>query len=369
MDEASREVLLTYAKLNLPHMVWRTLLGSRPFLAVTIVGQMGVGKSSYAYYSLKTGIMAYLCHPYGINLFKEADRCVARLEGIHGDLCMSKHCEKPDALDKKYALDIYTGPQGLFSLIETAAELAESGTPKRKILFLDDIVTRTGYTLGGELRKAYFAFREILRLSRSFSSVVVVTAPTKEFLPPEAVRETEFIVGNYGYNVRRFWRMVPFFLKGENGQLRRGLKFKFSDDVPAKSSFGMPKWLDDEIARRKRQSVAKVAELVIGRKPKSEAPEPAAAVPQLQVDGGRENWAEARSSRRAEHLAERAIEICKKSGDFAAFKTCVEAAVRSDEEALAAAKMKVFAALSKRGKAVMKWEDVAKVEGPPSAYL
>jgi hypothetical protein len=31
--------------------------------------------------------------------------------------------------------------------------------------------------------------------------------------------------------------------------------------------------------------------------------------------------------------------------------------------------MKVFAALSKRGKAVMRWEDVAKVEGPPSAYL
>jgi len=367
MDEASREVLMTYARLNLPHMVFRTLLGTRPFLAVTIVGQMGVGKSSYAYYSLKTGIMAYLCHPAGINLFKEADRCIAYLESIHGELCMSKHCPKPDALDKRYALDIYTGPQGLFNLIETAAELAESGSPKRRILFLDDIVARTGYTLGGELRKAYFAFREILRLSRSFSSVVVVTAPTKEFLPPEAIRETEFIVGNYGYNMRRFWRMVPFFLKDEEGRVRRGLKFKFSDDVPAKSAFGMPKWLDDEIAKRKRQSVAKIAEMVVGRKPRAKASESLAA-PQLQADGDGEK-PQVRSSRRAEHLAERAIEICKKSGDFAAFKACIEAAVRNDEEALAAAKRKVFAALSNKGKPVMRWEDVAKVEGPPSAYL
>jgi len=365
VDEKSREVLLAYARLNLPHMVWRTLLGSRPFLAVTIVGQMGVGKSSYAYYSLKTGIMAYLCHPYHINLFKEADRCVAHLESIHGELCMSKYCEKPDALDKKYALDIYTGPQGLFNIIETAAELAESGAPKRRIFFLDDIVARTGYTLGGELRKAYFAFREILRLSRAFSSVVVVTAPTKEFLPPEAVRETEFIVGNYGHNVRRFWRMVPFFLKDEKGQVRRGLKFKFSDDVPAKSAFGMPKWLDDEIAKRKRQSIAKIAEMVIGRKPRAKASEPAAAL-QPQADGEKP---QARSSRRAEHLAERAIEICRKSGDFAAFKACVEAAVRGDEEALAAAKRKIFAALSNKGKPVMRWENITEVEGPPSAYL
>jgi hypothetical protein len=365
MDEASREILMTYARLNLPHMVWRTLLGSRPFLAVTIVGQMGVGKSSYAYYSLKTGIMAYLCHPYGINLFKEADRCVAHLEGIHGELCMSRHCAKPDALDKKYALDIYTGPQGLFSLIETAAELAESGAPKRKILFLDDILARTAFFLGPEYRRAYIAFRELLRLVRAVGGIAVVTAPTKDYLPPEAVRGGEFIVGSYGMNKRRFVRMHAAKSEGKDGGIYKRLKVKFVDVVPAKAAFGMPKWLEEEITKRKRAAIASLAKIVRGGG--NAAEEVAADAPQPSTE--EEPPAEARRPSRAETLAKLAIERCRGARDFASFKACVEALTRRDKDALEAAKMKVFAALSKRGKAVMKWEDVAKVEGPPSAYL
>ncbi len=81
MDEKSREVLLTYAGLNLPHMVARTLTGSRPFLMASIVGELAVGKSSYAYYSLKTGIMAYL--------YPEAPALTA-LHDDKGIICMER---------------------------------------------------------------------------------------------------------------------------------------------------------------------------------------------------------------------------------------------------------------------------------------
>lgn len=366
MDERSREVLLTYTKLNLPHMVARTLAGERPFLLASIVGELGVGKSSYAYYSLKTGIMAYLCHPYGINLFKEADRCVAHLEGIHGDLCMSKYCSKPDALDRRYALDIYTGPQGLFSLIETAAELARGGGPKRKILFLDDILARTAFFLGPEYRRAYIAFRELLRLVRTIGGIAIVTAPTKDFLPPEAVRGGEFIIGSYGMNERHFVRMHAAKSEGKDGGIYKRLKVKFDDVVPARAAFGMPKWLEEEVVKRKRAAIASLAEIVRGGG--NAAKEEAAAVPATAREE-EEPPAESRRSSRAETLAKLAIERCRAARDFASFKVCVEALTRRDRDAFEAAKLRILAALSKRGKTVMRWEDVPKVEGPPSAYL
>jgi len=367
VDEKSREVLMTYAKLNLPHMVWRTLLGSRPFLMASIVGELGVGKSSYAYYSLKTGIMAYLCHPYHINLFKEADRCVAHLESIHGELCMSKYCEKPDTLDKKYALDIYTGPQGLFNIIETAAELARGGGSKRKILFLDDILARTAFFLGPEYRRAYIAFRELLRLVRTISGIAIVTAPTKDYLPPEAVRGGEFIIGSYGMNERLFTRMHAVRSEGKDGRVYKRLEVKFTDVVPTKAAFGMPKWLEEEIMKRKRAAIASLKDIVYGDGGK--AAKEVAAAPQPSGGAEEEPPAESRRSSRAETLAKLAIERCRAARDFASFKVCVEALTRRDRDAFEAAKLKIFAALSKRGKTVMRWEDVPKVEGPPSAYL
>jgi hypothetical protein len=365
VDEKSREVLLTYAGLNLPHMVERTLTGSRPFLMASIVGELGVGKSSYAYYSLKTGIMAYLCRPYGINLFKEVERCVARLESIHGELCATKYCEKPDDLDRRYALDIYTGPQGLFSLIEMSAELARSGARKRRILFLDDILARTAFFLGPEYRRAYIAFRELLRLVRAVGGVAIVTAPTKDYLPPEAVRGGEFIVGSYGMNERRFKRLHAVMSEGKDGGVYKRLGVKFVDIVPAKAAFGMPKWLEEEITKRKRAAIASLAEIVRGGGNAAEEVAASASQPGAEE----EPPAEVRRPSRAETLAKLAIERCRGARDFASFKACVEALTRRDKDALEKAKMKVFAALSKRGKAVARWEDVAKVEGPPSAYL
>jgi hypothetical protein len=259
MDEGSREVLSTYAKLNLPHLVARTFGNSRPFLLVSIVGEQGVGKSTYAYYSVKVGLMAYLCRAHGINLFEEPERCAERLERNYGELCLTRECG-PDQLDKTYELDVYTGPRGLDGVFAAADMLARLGQ-KKKVLFLDDILARTAYHLGPKYRAAYAALRELLRLARTVGAVVVMTAPTKEYLPPEVPKEGEFIVAKYGFDERRFVRMHSAAFEDGGGYLRKRLVVKYVDVVPARAAFGMPKWLEEEITKRKRKAIIDIARL------------------------------------------------------------------------------------------------------------
>jgi hypothetical protein len=280
MDEKSKEVLQTYARLNLPHLVARTLSNARPFLLVSIVGEQGVGKSTYAYYAVKVGLMAYLCKPHGINLFDEPERCAERLERIYGELCLSRECGK-DQLDEMYGASIYTGPRGLSELFATArfiatytkrcvvgerpdveycAMLAKDGE-RRKVLFLDDLLVRTAYHMGVKYRRAYAALRELLRLARVVGKVVVLTAPAKEYLPPEVPKEGEFIVAKYGFDERRFVRMHSAAFEDGGGYLRKRLVVKYVDAVPAKAAFGMPKWLEEEITKRKLQAIEDISRI------------------------------------------------------------------------------------------------------------
>jgi hypothetical protein len=287
MDEGSKEVLQTYAKLNLPHLVARTLSNARPFLLVSIVGEQGVGKSTYAYYSVKVGLMAYLCKPHGINLFEEPERCAAHLEGNYGEICLTRECGEPDQLDKIYEISIYTGPKGLRGLFAAArniamyakfcaagerlvelrdnivmdcAVLAKDGE-RRKVLFLDDLLMRTAYHMGQKYRRAYAALRELIRLARVVGKVVVMTAPAREYLPPEVPKEGEFIVGRYGLSERRFVRMQAAAFEDGSGYLRKRLVVKYADAVPAKAVFGMPKWLEEEITKRKLEAIADISRI------------------------------------------------------------------------------------------------------------
>jgi hypothetical protein len=282
VDEKSKEVLQTYAKLNLPHLVARTLSNARPFLLVSIVGEQGVGKSTYAYYSVKVGLMGYLCRPHGINLFEEPERCAAYLERNYGEICLTRECGGPDELDRTYKVDVYTGPRGLKELFATAqniatyaklcaagvelyenadcAEMAKEGE-RRKVLFLDDLLARTAYHMGAKYRRAYAALRELIRLARVLGKVVVLTAPAKEYLPPEVPKEGEFIVAKYGYGERRFVRMHTAAFEDGSGYLRKRLVVKYVDAVPAKAAFGMPKWLEEEITKRKLQAIEDISRI------------------------------------------------------------------------------------------------------------
>jgi len=140
------------------------------------------------------------------------------------------------------------------------AELAKDGE-RRKVLFLDDLLARTAYHMGPKYRAAYAALRELIRLARTVGKVVVMTAPAREYLPPEVPKEGEFIVGRYGLSERRFVRMQAATFEDGSGYLRKRLVVKYADVVPAKAVFGMPKWLEEEITKRKLEAIADISSI------------------------------------------------------------------------------------------------------------
>lgn len=265
MDENSRAVYEWYKQHSaLASRIFDVLVGTRKHLLVAIVGRQGVGKTSYAYYALKTALIEWLCIVHG-----GGDNCLETVEKAYGPICMNKHCKEPDGIDTRYGLNIYTGPQGLMNLIREAAELGKelaAGNPvKRRIYFLDDVLARTAYHLGGVYRRAYFALRELLRVSRVISSIVIMTAPTTDYLPPDIAKAGELIVARYGYNTRIYEKLNTEKLTryiGGREILIKALVRDYVDEVPAKAIFGLPQWLDREITKRKGQTLADLAKLV-----------------------------------------------------------------------------------------------------------
>ena len=265
MDENSKVVYEWYKNHSaLTSRMFDVLVGTRKHLLVAIVGKQGVGKTSYAYHALKTALVAWLCLKYG-----GGGDCLEAVEKAYGPICMNKYCNEPDGIDIRYGLNIYTGTQGLMNLINEVAELgkelASGGSVKRRVYLLDDIVARTAYHLGGVYRKAYFALRELLRVSRTISSIVIMTAPTTDYLPPDIAKAGELIVARYGYNSRIYEKLDTERIKrfiGGREVLIKALVKDYIDEVPAKAIFGLPQWLDKEITKRKGQTLAELAKLV-----------------------------------------------------------------------------------------------------------
>jgi len=265
MDENSRTVYEWYRQHSaLASRMFDVLVGTRKHLLVAVVGRQGVGKTSYVYHALKTALIEWLCLKHG-----GGNNCLEAVEKAYGPICMNKYCNEPDGIDVRYGLAIYTGTQGLMNLINEVAELgrelAGGGSVDRRVYFLDDILARTAYHLGGVYRKAYFALRELLRVSRTISSIVIMTAPTTDYLPPDIAKAGELIVARYWYNSRIYEKLniekLPRYIGGRE-VLIKALVRDYVDEVPAKAIFGLPQWLDREITRRKGQTLADLAKLV-----------------------------------------------------------------------------------------------------------
>jgi hypothetical protein len=265
MDENSKAVYDWYKNRSaLTSRMFDVLVGTRKHLLVAIVGKQGVGKTSYAYYALKTALVAWLCIKHG-----GGGDCLEAVEKAYGPICMNRYCDEPDGIDIQYKLAIYTGTQGLMNLIKEVAELgkelASGGSVKRRVYLLDDIVARTAFHLGGVYRKAYFALRELLRVSRTLSSIVIMTAPTTDYLPPDIAKAGELIVARYGYNTRLYEKLdtekIRRFIGGKE-VLVKALVKDYIDEVPARAIFGLPQWLDREIIKRKGQLLADLGKLI-----------------------------------------------------------------------------------------------------------
>ena len=68
-------------------------------------------------------------------------------------------------------------------------------------------------------------------------------------------------MAKYGYGERRFTRMHVATFEDGGGYLRKRLVVKYADAVPAKAAFGMPKWLEEEITKRKLEAIADISRI------------------------------------------------------------------------------------------------------------
>ena len=265
MNEKSYEVLRWYwEKSHLASHIYNALNdsgGRGSFLSVVVVGKPGYGKTSYAYYALKTGIIKMLCSNEGLfNL----DQCIKALEDKYGELCMSRQCREPDPIDREYRWAYYTGITDLERFIEDAESLLIEDGVRRKVLFLDDLVTKSVFGMGGRWRRAYMAFREIMRVARIGSSVIIVTATSPTLVPDFIKHASDYIgVRKYG-NLFLYERYTRYPEPSEDGAYTKKLKKVFEDRIPIASPYGLPRWLEFEINERKKQLIRDAVRLVRG---------------------------------------------------------------------------------------------------------
>jgi len=373
MDEATFRVFKTYAGFTSTKLILKVLKGERPYVSLLILGQPGIGKTSYAYYSLKAARMLSLCHSAKR---LELGACLSYIESNYGPICMSKHCAEPDGIDRKYRWSYYTGLADLKRFIEDyralAAEVRSGGRPGRKVFLLDDLVSRKAYAFGGVYRDLYMAFKEIYRIVRLAGGVVIMTGIHKSYFPEEAAATSEVVVGKWGMDSILFQRWTIGNIRSKYGDwyFRRPQK-KWQDVVPHMAAFGLPQWLEREINARKAETAIDIADRALAKYGEEFGGEPAdgkRAEPAASEDAARAEDAPKRSSR-AELLAKMVIEKCRSSKSFASFKTCVEALTRRDAEAFEVIRNKILLALLDRGVDVDGWEDLAELEGSPSVYL
>jgi hypothetical protein len=270
MDEDSWEVLRHYIdNSTLARLIFNGLIGVKPFVSAAIVGAPGTGKTSYAYYSLKTAIIRALCHHAGVT--GDVDACIKYIENHYGEVCMNRRCNTPDGVDQEYKWAYYTGVGDLKRFLSDMRELIEHANElKRKpILFLDDLVSRKAYSLGGEMRDLYQAFKEAYRVIRAASGVVLMTAIHRDYFPEEVMSTSEFAIARWGYNeiIYERWVYAKYMKRWYGDKFWfRALKPKWIDRVPRKSIFGLPDWLEREVNDRKIYTLKAVLDRVLNKK-------------------------------------------------------------------------------------------------------
>jgi hypothetical protein len=269
MDEHSWEVFSHYYDAKLTNLIYNALIGSRAFFSAAVVGSPGIGKTSYTYYSLKVALVRALCHGNHIN--SDFEECIEYIESRHGELCFNRYCTKPDAIDEKYRFVYYTGIDDLKRFLSDARELLshpEILGKRRFVLFLDDLVSKSAYQLGGEMRELYTAFKEVFRLIRLASGVVLMTAIHRNYFPDEVLANSEFVVARLGYDEVLFerWTYARFYKHWfGDGFYFKALKPLWEDKIPRRSIFGLPTWLEKEINERKVHTLKSVLDRVLNK--------------------------------------------------------------------------------------------------------
>ncbi len=127
-------------------------------------------------------------------------------------------------------------------------------------LFLDDLLLKDSYFLGGLYRNVYVAFKKLYALHRSVADIMIMTAPSIHYLSREFKTAAMRIESHRKFDavefIRFYLKTVPIikYVNGVNVEWRRRvLDIAWIDKIPTKARFGMPLWLEGMINERKRQ--------------------------------------------------------------------------------------------------------------------
>jgi hypothetical protein len=169
-------------------------------------------------------------------------------------------------LDKRYDFVYYTGAADIPRFINDVNAIVngDGDAPRRlRVMLLDDLVSKSLYTYGGELRRLYLAFKDLLRIIRTVSRVVLSTGTAPEYFPVEFLRISKVIIARRGFGSTLFERKhAEYFTKlwfGREYQFK-ALVHEFTDEVPWAREFGLPTWLEQRIEERKKATARAIIE-------------------------------------------------------------------------------------------------------------
>ncbi len=249
------EVLNILMGLKLTTIIHSTLIGSRTSTTgIAIIGPAGSGKSTYAYNAAKAAYLRLKCHKSQI---PKVNECIKYAVDNY-DLCFSSGCKEPDEIDWELRDYIFVGEEDIPRLVSIGTEIVEQRRSPLPFLFIDDVMIRGTYTLGGVYRQLAYLFKKSMQYRRALASLVILTTTTRSSLI-DLYGDFIFIHAQERfydyYYIRWYTAKVPYRMVDRALRVYETYKAlvrpEWTDTIPKKKAFGMPAWLEDLINKRK----------------------------------------------------------------------------------------------------------------------
>ena len=257
-----RTALKHLLELHLTNHVAFRLAGAFVNTAYAVAGPMGVGKSTYAYYTAKAGYLKYLCYSHQLT---KTDECAEHVLRKY-DICIGGDCEEPDEIDEKLLKDsIFVGDEDIARLNDEIEAIALGKRERFKMLYLDDILVMGLYHMGGVYKQLYLWFTRNTQFIRTISKVLLLTTQSVDLIP-RPLRKALMIIKaganytatNFTFNsvkVARLWykgKLIPY----------RYYDTVWRDELPRSKLFKMPVWLEEKIEERKKKTILIYAQML-----------------------------------------------------------------------------------------------------------
>ena len=257
--ETVEDVLGYLMDLHLSKLIFSSMVKARTGInGIAVVGPAGTGKTTYVYYAAKAAYIRFLCNQKG---YGEKAGCIKYITGNY-NLCFGRKCREPDDVDKMIRDYLFVGEEDILRLRDVLMKVSEEGR-NLPFAFLDDLIVKFSFHAGGVLRDIAIALNRFAQYRRTFANVVIITSTHKNniinaFSDFIVIHAREQLTKYYYVRYRRIVRTRQVKLGPRHGfmdALVTGVTIAWTDEIPRKSIFATPRWLEEEVDKRKRSIV------------------------------------------------------------------------------------------------------------------